>query len=613
MAVTTLGAKSVGSLVTIQESSVPAQFYVAYQGYKDGITSNPDNMTLLVRKGAASTVTFGSGTGSTVSGSEIGYRWTDTNVYKACQPYYDSTLTDPIKEKIPTISYRIPNQSDSQAEDNRYPYTILQGKIFVPSAANFRTTAITNYWELNSDYDYFNPDTHMSGEIFNGNVAAQIIINSGVPITTSGGLDTSTNNNLLYRGYCGYDRNSNTTGGAIVYRLTGTSTSSIQNILWYRIRRVRNTAASGDPTLFLPCFLLPNNVKVFNDGSLYAGPYDTTFTNVPNLAMQGQPITITWNAANEATSYSLQRSTNGGTSWETVYTGADLTFTETVGEWTQLQYQVAAVNADGTSPYNGSGAIEVITSQVLAISGTDSDLGTIVSDITYTVSTNTGNQIHLQRTVNGVLFAELDVNSGFSYDIPVIDLPTGQGEIVISASTTTTGGQPYSTTRTWQYEKQAIAFSNNGGISELTENNVIVWPATVMEAVKTYDFMGGTLDKTLIDIFNITSNPVVKWTEGTYVGTGTYGSGNPCSLSFESRPLYVWIFQQNGQYRAEIDCYALTNKYQNYGYRVFYSTNLTSQNLYALVDGANVNWYVANVNQQMNQSGQKYSYFAILA
>lgn len=33
-----------------------------------------------------------------------------------------------------------------------------------------------------------------------------------------------------------------------------------------------------------------------------------------------------------------------------------------------------------------------------------------------------------------------------------------------------------------------------------------------------------------------------KIATGSYVGTGTYGSSNPCSLTFDFEPLVVWIY-----------------------------------------------------------------------
>lgn len=236
---------------------------------------------------------------------------------------------------------------------------------------------------------------------------------------------------------------------------------------------------------------------------------------VPSLAMQGQNITVNWTAITGATSYTLQRKADTDDDWVQVYSGSDLTFTEPVGTWTSVQYQVQAVFSSGAGGWATSASIPVVSASAIVISGTDSDLGTITSDIPYTVSSDTGNEITLTRTVNGVQVASLTVQSGFAYNIPVVDLPTGTGTIVISASVTASSGT-VTATRTWTYTKTAMTFPNAAGIGQLSQNGQNIWPLTVLDAIKTPAYMGGDLGKALNQLSRAVlynQNQIAKYSE----------------------------------------------------------------------------------------------------
>lgn len=334
---------------------------------------------------------------------------------------------------------------------------------------------------------------------------------------------------------------------------------------------------------------------------------------VSSFAMQGQNITINWTAVTGATSYTLQRQANTDDGWQQVYSGSNLTFTETVGTWTSVQYQVQAVFSSGAGPWATSSSIPVIEASALVISGTDSNLGTITSDIPYTVSSDTGNDITLTRTVNGVQVASLTVQSGFAYNIPVVDLPTGTGTIVISASVNTSGGSPVTATRTWTYTKTAMTFPNSAGIGQLAQNGQNIWPLTVPDAIKTPAYLGGDLGKTL-EMLGPLALAGAKIETGSYVGTGTYGADNPNTLTFGFEPKLLLIREikydltqlNNATY---IDCFALNSEYlpnaQLYHFDIFL-------HCYAKKIGNTVYWYSTQSNShQCNTETYIYKYMAI--
>lgn len=281
-----------------------------------------------------------------------------------------------------------------------------------------------------------------------------------------------------------------------------------------------------------PAFTLPSSLYVWGDGTVsqYAGPAPSSITT-PSLAMQGQSINVSWSAVGSADSYILQRKADSG-EWTQVYAGTATSYTDTAGSWSTVQYQVCGV-FDGTNgAFAQSEVITVAPASALVISGTDGDLGTITADIPYSVATDTGNQISLTRTVNGAQVASLTVSTGFSYNIPVLELPTGTNTIVITASVQATSGQ-VTVTRTWTYTKAAQTFPGSGGVAQLTQNGQNVFPMTLAEAVKAIGGpWGGNLSTALNKLAlaaTYSKTPIPKYTE-VNVDLSTAQSGDNVNL-----------------------------------------------------------------------------------
>lgn len=92
----------------------------------------------------------------------------------------------------------------------------------------------------------------------------------------------------------------------------------------------------------------------------------------------------------------------------------------------------------------------------------------------------------------------------------------------------------------------------------------------------------------------------VRIATGSYTGTGTYGAGNPNSLTFAFEPVYILIFLvQNGI--ATYKTFFIKNAEKVYvsGVPVFYSIGTTTT------------WYCPSAGGQMNDAGETYVYFAI--
>lgn len=340
--------------------------------------------------------------------------------------------------------------------------------------------------------------------------------------------------------------------------------------------------------VFFQVFAVDTNGKqTFSSGPNVNVYFSPTLT-VPSLAMQGQPITVNWTAITGATSYTLQRKANTDTDWVQVYSGSDLTFTETVGSWTSVQYQVQAVFSSGAGGWATSESIPVDTANPLVISGTDGDLGMLTADIPYTVSSDTGNPITLTRTVNGQLIATLTIQNGLAYTIPVFDLPTGAGKIEITASVQSVLGAPITKTRTWTYSKQTPVFPEDAGIGVLAQQSQNALPITTAEAVRCPTNWGGSLDKALELMYDAVNSAVIS--VGSYEGSGTFGADNPNTLTINPAPQVVTIYGE--------------------GKTLVISSTDTSSPAY--IDGTTVKWYsTISAAEQMNTDGATYNYVAV--
>lgn len=343
----------------------------------------------------------------------------------------------------------------------------------------------------------------------------------------------------------------------------------------FRVRAVDTNRQSGD-------------WETGNTGTKIDAP-GAPSVSAPSEAVSGESITVNWGTVSGATSYTVQRNTGG--SWTQVYSGNALTFSETVGVWDSLQYRVQAV-FDGTpGGWATSESIPVVSTSALVISGTDGDLGTVVNDIPYSISTDTGNQITATITVNGAAIFNGNVGNSVADVIPVLDLINGSGTIVIEASVTAFSG-PVSAVRTWTYTKTIMTFPNAGSIAELTKDGKVMWPETLAEAVR---IPGG---KTLDQVMGF---PCQMYT-GSYVGTGAYGTGNPNELTFPFEPKIIIGIT------PEDDSSALTRSMIRPNQQSYVGSNP----LYVTWDGNSVSWYSLNGGtQQLNRNGKTYYYVAL--
>lgn len=360
------------------------------------------------------------------------------------------------------------------------------------------------------------------------------------------------------------------TGGNNSY----SDTAWIWNKVKYRVASVKSGITSG--------YTESKEVQIL--------PYTVDKITAPSQVMEGQQVPVSWSSVAAANTYVLERKSSAA-DWGQIYSGADTQFTDTPeGGWTSVQYRVKA-GKDGTfGGYTTSPEIPVISASALVISGQDGDLGTLTNDVPYTVSSDTGNPITVERFVNGSLVARVTVESGFAYSIPVMELPTGAGTIKLVCSVTPSSGGPVTATRIWGYTKTVVQFPGEGGPAVLQQEGKKVLPITLAECIKVPVNWGGSLDKSLELLLPLLNTAVMA--TGSYTGTGTFGQDNPNELSFTFDPEIVIVSGASGSI-------TISNKEPSGGQSDGYIQNQKAT------------WYSTSAAKQLNVQREQYSYWAV--
>lgn len=278
----------------------------------------------------------------------------------------------------------------------------------------------------------------------------------------------------------------------------------------------------------LPAFVLPSNLTVSDDGSVSTAPLPPSAIDVPQAAMQGNQISVSWTEVDGADGYILERKADNG-GWTQVYSGANTSYEDTAGTWTTVQYRVKA-GLEGTyGDYTTSAVISVVIASALEISGTDGDLGTLIDDVSYIVFSDGTGALTVTETINGVSRTYTAVN-GAANKISVLDLPTGSGTIKISASTDP-GSGVVTVTREWTYTKAAITFPGAGSVADLIHSGQTIWAKTIAEAVR---MSGGmTLDRFIAaTVITLTA---AAWTQSG----GVYTQTVDCPIVWPYAPIVI--------------------------------------------------------------------------
>lgn len=376
----------------------------------------------------------------------------------------------------------------------------------------------------------------------------------------------------------------------------------------------------------LPAMIMDPTILVSDDGTVGV-PASPTALTVPIQVMQGRQITVSWSAVDGVSSYILERKANTDADWVQVYSGANTSFEETVGTWTSVQYRVKSLANGKYGDYTTSTSVSVVPLSALVISGSDGSLGTLTNDVQYSVSSSGTSTLTVTETINGVNTRTYTATNGADNKISVVDLPTGTGTIKITASTNP-GSGVVTVTREWTYTKAAITFPDAGSVADLTQQGKTIWAKTIAEAVRTPGIWGDNLglalsklaqamlydpsDSTFTDISG-GAIPMVSIETGSYKGTGTSGSSNPNTLTFEFEPKALFIQEENDNYQAlMLPGKTISYPFYNNGKDIMFPSR--SYNRVAF-SGSSVSWYCDGADSlatvQLNQSNVNYYYLVL--
>lgn len=553
-----LGNVSVGNVVYLNENGKAQPYIVVNQGKPSPLYDASCNGTWLLRKYVTERITYP----REGNGYESSY-WNTEYYPNVMLETYDTN----IQESILNV---------------KIPYVYPNGQGTVRSGANGLSTKLFSL----SAYEL----GFLSTDASSANLDGLYVDGRVLSYFTSG---SSGNTNRI-----GYTSEYNIKGNIYLTR----SPERGSTITWASVNTTggltstttTNYYPTGQTTSnqIRPALILPSNLLVDNSNNINTIPIVSSLT-VPSLGMLGQAIPISWSAVSISgftIRYQLQRNVNN-TGWTTISSSlSNTSYNDTPqSNWYQVQYRVAVNIQNNIGEYKTSDIVPVVDSQALVISGSNSDLGTITSDVPYTVSSNTGNTITLERSVNGTQITSVSVESGFAYNIPIFDLPSGSNTIQIKASVLNPSTfQTITATRTWTYYKAPITIPNTGGVGQLVQNSQNIWPITLADCVKVPTFFGGTLDKAL-ELIAPAVNPAVI-AVGTYTGNGQFGQSHPNTLTFSKQPLIVII----------------------YGPNITLSISSTDTSSTAYISGTTATWYsTESAEAQLNSSGVEYSYVAI--
>lgn len=271
--------------------------------------------------------------------------------------------------------------------------------------------------------------------------------------------------------------------GKLAYRIPDTLSGKISYPVYYGVKTIKEKGAyiedvtSESENTYPKDGISGNYYYVFK----YAVPGVPSIT-VPGAAMIGHAVDISWEAADSAESYKLERRVDSG-GWTQVYAGDDLTYTDTAQSgWISVQYRISAGISGVYGGLTVSNVVSIIPVSSLVISGTDGNLGTAKAPVTYSVTSDTDSPITVTEIINGHE-RTLTPASGQTITIPVSMLDPGAGAITIKASVQAASGA-VNQTRNWTYTKTPLALPVDPyRVERMQGKECDIFPQTLAEAV----------------------------------------------------------------------------------------------------------------------------------
>ena len=211
--------------------------------------------------------------------------------------------------------------------------------------------------------------------------------------------------------------------------------------------------------------------------------------DVPDAAMVGQTIDITWESADSAENYKLERRVDSG-GWTQVYAGVALVYNDRAqAEWTCVQYRVSASISGVYGDPILSKTVNIVPSDALRIYMPEGNIGEIHGAITYTalaLDLNRPIQVtEVFENTDSDYQRELTLKSGDSVTIPVSRFPSAAGgQFTVKAEQEIMDNSWISENRQLSYTKTPTSMPDSPyRVERLQGKECDVMPQTLAEVV----------------------------------------------------------------------------------------------------------------------------------
>ena len=292
--------------------------------------------------------------------------------------------------------------------------------------------------------------------------------------------------------------------------------------------------------------VVANDTWGFSSSTYTTGSTLTVTNNLPPTApgsisigsvVAGQQCTITWTAATDpdgtVASYQLERQTDNGDTWTQIYSGSNLTYTDTINaDWATVNYRVKATDDDGDSGPYATGTMQTVNDGWLYFSGPPSDMGEQPAPFNFVFSIGSTGATSASSIAVTVIYDDEVIYTGTVTSAQQITLPidtrltyAGDHDIIVTAS----ASGFLAVTQQCDFQVPAVTLPNGGAAGFMED-----------DAGNTY--YPATLARYVIGLKGLDANALFdRVYTGTYTGTGTSGSGNPCSVRTSFEPILVFI------------------------------------------------------------------------
>lgn len=338
----------------------------------------------------------------------------------------------------------------------------------------------------------------------------------------------------------------NTYGGTIQYtyqvRLSGGSWTTIASKTTATSRQY--TIPAG--TTSFAARVVANDTWGFSSSTYTTGSTLTVTNNLPPTApgsisigsvVGGQQCAITWTAATDpdgtVASYQLERQTDNGDTWTQIYSGSNLTYTDTINaDWATVNYRVKATDDDGDSGPYATGTMQTVNDGWLYFSGPPSDMGEQPAPFDFIFSIGSTGASSVSSIAVTAIYDDETIYTGTVASAQQITLPidtrltyAGDHDIIVTAS----ADGFLAVTQQCDFTVPSVTLPDGGAAGFMED-----------DAGNTY--YPATLARYVIGLKGLDANALFdRVYTGTYTGTGTSGSGNPCSVRTSFEPTLVFI------------------------------------------------------------------------